>query len=132
MLVIDPACFTAYYAIQCINARKTVTLMHDARYKAEAEIFQALAHPVRLQLLDFLAEGPRCACEIEPGFSLDQSTISRHLIVLKKAGLVQARREGVRVIYKLSDRRIQRIRELVQSLIADQVRKQATILAQGG
>lgn len=106
--------------------------MRDARYRAEAEIFQALAHPVRLQLLDFLAEGPRCACEIEPEFSLDQSTISRHLIVLRKAGLVQARREGVRVIYKLSDRRIQRIRELVQSLIADQVREHVTMLAQGG
>lgn len=106
--------------------------MRDARYRAEAEIFQALAHPVRLQLLDFLAEGPRCACEIEPEFSLDQSTISRHLIVLRKAGLVQARREGVRVIYKLSDRRIQRIRELVQSLIADQVREQTALLTQGG
>ncbi len=106
--------------------------MHDAHYHAEAEIFQALAHPVRLRLLDFLAEKPRCVCEIEPEFSLDQSTISRHLIVLKKAGLVQARREGVRVIYKLSDRRIQRIRKLVQGLIADHLRKQATILAQGG
>ncbi|MFN4218786.1 MAG: ArsR/SmtB family transcription factor, partial [Candidatus Bipolaricaulia bacterium] len=101
-------------------------------YRAEAEIFQALAHPVRLQLLDFLAEGPRCACEIEPEFPLDQSTISRHLIALKKAGLVQARREGVRVIYELSDRRIRRIRELVQSLIADQVREHVTVLAQGG
>lgn len=106
--------------------------MRETRYKAEAEIFQALAHPVRLQLLDFLAEGPRCACEIEPEFSLDQSTISRHLIALKKAGLVQARREGVRVNYELSDRRIRRIRELVQSLIADQVREHVTILAQGG
>lgn len=106
--------------------------MHDARYRAEAEIFQVLAHPVRLQLLDFLVERPRCACEIEPEFSLDQSTISRHLIALKRAGLVQARREGVRVSYELSDRRIRRIRELVQSLIADQVHKQAKVLAQGG
>lgn len=105
--------------------------MHEARYRAEAEIFQALAHPVRLQLLDFLAEGPRCVCEIEPEFPLDQSTISRHLIALKRAGLVQARREGVRVIYELSDRRIRRIRELVQSLIADQAHKQAEVLAQG-
>lgn len=106
--------------------------MRDTRYRTEAEIFQALAHPVRLQLLDFLAEGPRCACEIEPAFSLDQSTISRHLIALKRAGLVQARREGVRVIYELSDRRTRRIRELVQSLIADQAQEQATVLAQGG
>ncbi len=132
MLVIDPACFIVYYAVRCINARKLVTPMHEARYRAEAEIFQALAHPVRLQLLDFLVERPRCACEIEPEFPLDQSTISRHLIALKRAGLVQARREGVRVSYALSDRRIRRIRELVQSLIADRVHKQVTILAQGG
>ncbi len=106
--------------------------MRDRLYRAEAEVFQALAHPVRLQLLDCLAEGPRCACEIEPEFSLDQSTISRHLIALKRAGLVQARRQGVRVIYELSDRRIRRIRELAQSLIADQVHKQAAVLSQGG
>lgn len=105
--------------------------MRDTRYRAEAEVFQALAHPVRLQLLDFLAEGPRCVCEIEPEFSLDQSTISRHLIALKKAHLVQARREGVKVIYELNDDRIQRVRELIRDLIADQAREQATLLAQG-
>jgi ArsR family transcriptional regulator len=105
--------------------------MRDTRYRAEAEIFQALAHPVRLQLLDFLAEGPRCACEIEPAFSLDQSTISRHLIALRRAGLVQARREGVRVLYELGDERVERIRDLVREFLADRAREQM-LLSQGG
>nr|BAL57923.1 transcriptional regulator, ArsR family [uncultured Acetothermia bacterium]BAL59046.1 transcriptional regulator, ArsR family [Candidatus Acetothermum autotrophicum] len=109
-----------------------MTLMREARYRAEAEVFHALAHPVRLQLLDFLAEGPHCACEIEPEFSRDQSTISRHLIALKRAGLVQARREGVRVIYHLSDARIQKARELIRDFIADRAREHAAVLAQGG
>ncbi len=101
-----------------------------ARYEREAELFQVLGHPIRLELLDRLAREPRCACELEPDFTLDQSTISRHLIILKKAGLVQAHREGARVIYTVSDRRIERIRELARSLIAD--RAQAALLAEGG
>jgi DNA-binding transcriptional ArsR family regulator len=64
---------------------------------------------------------------LESDFALDQSTISRHLIILKRAGLVQAHREGARVIYTVSDRRIERIRELARSLIAD--RAQAALLA---
>jgi DNA-binding transcriptional ArsR family regulator len=98
-----------------------------ARYEREAELFQALGHPIRLELLDRLAQGPRCACELESDFALDQSTISRHLIILKRVGLVQAHREGARVIYTVSDRRIERIRELARSLIAD--RAQAALLA---
>jgi ArsR family transcriptional regulator len=101
-----------------------------ARYERETELFQALGHPIRLELLDRLAGEPRCACELEPDFALDQSTISRHLIILKRAGLVQAHREGVRVTYTVSDRRIERIRELARSLIADHA--QATLLVQKG
>lgn len=102
--------------------------MDYAQYETESEVYQALGHPIRLQLLDFLMEGPRCTCEIEPAFAIDQSTISRHLIVLKKAGLVRAHKEGVRVIYELSDDRVRTIRELVQEMIQDHVREAVRVL----
>lgn len=102
--------------------------MNEARYEAEAGVFQVFGHPVRLKLLDFLAKGSRCVCEIEPVFDLDQSTISRHLIVLKKAGLVSARKEGVKVIYEIKDGRIREIRELVKGIMSDQAREAVAVL----
>ncbi len=103
--------------------------MSFAQHETESEVYQALGHPIRLQLLDFLMEGPRCTCEIEPSFAIDQSTISRHLIILKRAGLVKSHREGVRVIYELSDDRVQAIRELIQEMIRDQAREAVRVLS---
>jgi len=97
-------------------------------YEREAEFFQALGHPIRLKLLDFLKEGPRCACEIEPKFNLDQSTISRHLIILKRAGIVEARKEGVKVIYELKDERVLEIRSILSDMLAKRAREEMELL----
>lgn len=72
----------------------------------EAELFAALGHPIRLKLLELLADGPRCACELEPAFDLNQSTISRHLTTLRGAGVLDAHKEGVKVIYAIRDDRV--------------------------
>ena len=88
------------------------------RLEREAEFLQALAHPVRLQILDFLGEEEKCGCEIEPRIKLDQSTISRHLQILKRAGVLLARKDGVRVLYKIDDRRIMNLRRRAGELIA--------------
>ena len=71
-----------------------------------ADFFKALAHPTRLQILELLRPGERCVCEIFPALEMEQSNVSRHLSVLKKAGLVQSRKDGLRVIYWISDYRI--------------------------
>ncbi len=72
----------------------------------EAELFSALGHPVRLQLLTLLADGPMCACELEPRFELNQSTVSRHLATLQRAGVLSSHKEGVKVIYAIRDDRV--------------------------
>jgi len=71
-----------------------------------SEIGQALAHPTRLQILRLLAKGELCGCEIVPEFELDQSGVSRHLTALRRAGLIDSRRDGVRIYWKLADQRI--------------------------
>jgi ArsR family transcriptional regulator len=108
---------------------KEGTVVGSTQYETESEIYQALGHPIRLQLLDFLMEGPRCTCEIEPEFDVDQSTISRHLIILKKAGLVRSHREGVRVIYEIEDDRVRAMRKLVQEMIREHAREAMRVLA---
>jgi ArsR family transcriptional regulator len=69
--------------------------------KAKARIFKALGHPVRLALVEHLALGARCVCELVPLVPGRQATTSRHLAVLVSAGVLQRRREGVRMIYEL-------------------------------
>lgn len=69
--------------------------------KIRAEILKALAHPVRVLIVDALANGDRCVCELNKLADIDQSNISRHLSSLKKAGILSDRREGMKVFYHL-------------------------------
>lgn len=72
------------------------------RYEARAEVIKALAHPVRLLMVDELGKGEKCVCELTEKSGLDISTISRHLLLLRNAGLVKSRKEGTKVIYALN------------------------------
>ena len=81
-----------------------------------AEIGQVLGHPTRLQILRLLAKGELCGCEIVPEFELDQSGISRHLTALKRAGLIDSRRDGVRIYWKLADRRVAELLLLAEEI----------------
>ena len=59
------------------------------------ELFKAFADPVRLRLLNLLAEGEVCVCHLHEALDLPQSTVSRHLAYLRKRGLVVGRKEGL-------------------------------------
>ena len=63
------------------------------------ELFKAFADPVRLRLLNLLAEGEVCVCHLHEALDLPQSTVSRHLAYLRKRGLVVGRKEGLWVHY---------------------------------
>jgi DNA-binding transcriptional ArsR family regulator len=73
----------------------------QAMYEARARIIKALAHPARLLMVDELRAAPRCVCEIQAVVGLDMSTVSKHLSVLKNAGIVQDEKRGVQVYYRL-------------------------------
>lgn len=72
-------------------------------YDALAVRFKALGHPVRLQILDMLRSGEACVCHMETALGKRQAYISQQLMVLREMGLVEARREGLQVFYRLSD-----------------------------
>jgi ArsR family transcriptional regulator len=72
-----------------------------ARYKAQAEIVKALADPTRLMIVDQLSRGERCVCELTEMAGLDMSTVSRHLRLLKNAGIIMDDKRGTQVFYKL-------------------------------
>ena len=72
-----------------------------ARYDARAQVFKALAHPSRLLIVDQLMLSERCVCDLTALVGSDMSTVSRHLSVLKAAGVVADERRGAQIWYRL-------------------------------
>ena len=68
---------------------------------ARARIIKALAHPTRLFVVDELSKGERCVCELTEMIGSDISTVSKHLSVLKHAGILEDEKRGVQVWYRL-------------------------------
>jgi len=71
------------------------------KYEEQAGILKAMAHPTRLLILNSLKKKEACVCELRDLVGDDISTVSKHLLVLKNAGLVAARREGNWLHYRL-------------------------------
>lgn len=75
--------------------------MNYTQAKTRADIMKALAHPVRVLIVDALQQGERCVCELNGLARINQSNMSRHLAVLKRAGILADRRAGMKVYYRL-------------------------------
>ncbi len=67
----------------------------------QAKIFKALGHPSRLLMVDALQKGALCVCDLQTIVGDDMSTVSRHLAVLREAGVVSSRKEGTTIYYSL-------------------------------
>ncbi len=70
-------------------------------YTSQAKLFKALMHPVRLAILDILRESEECVCHMEATLGYRQAYISQHLMVLREAGLVDDRRDGWNIFYRV-------------------------------
>ncbi|MDP2939422.1 MAG: metalloregulator ArsR/SmtB family transcription factor [Candidatus Omnitrophota bacterium] len=73
--------------------------------KEELNLFRALSDETRLRIMVLLTEEELCVCQLEWALNLTQAKVSRHLTVLKNAGLVQDRREGLWIFYSLTEAR---------------------------
>lgn len=89
-----------------------------AKYEARARVIKAMAHPTRLFIVDELArKGERCVCELTEMVGVDMSTISRHLSVLKNAGLLEDEKRGQQVFYRLRVQCISNFFECVEGVV---------------
>lgn len=94
------------------------------RYEARARIAKALAHPSRQLMLDALADGELCVCELTDLVGADQSTVSKHLAVLKQAGIVDDRKEGTMTFYCLKIRCLREFWECIESVLKENLKTQ--------
>lgn len=94
------------------------------RLEKKAEILKALGQPTRLRIIEYLRRGERCVCEIFPAIGGEQSNISRHLGVLKRAGILSDRREGVSIYYRIKDPSVVLMLELLDNKPSKRSQKQ--------
>ncbi len=85
----------------------------------KSTVFHALSDPIRLEIIAFLRDGEKCVCEIVPHLGLIQPLVSRHLKILKDAGIVRCRKDGTKRMYSIVD---QRIFDVVDVLTVDLVK----------
>lgn len=71
--------------------------LNQSYIAAQAKIFKALGHPSRLTMVTALQEGEKCVCELQQMLGFDMSTISKHLAILKEAGVVSTEKKGTSV-----------------------------------
>ena len=95
-------------------------------YALRAKIIKAMAHPSRLIMIDALSEGERCVCDLQKLVGADLSTVSKHLSLMKAAGLVLDRRQGLQVFYRLRVPCILRFFDCVEAVIKETSPKMKT------
>jgi DNA-binding transcriptional ArsR family regulator len=78
-----------------------MTATAQTKYKNQARIIKALAHPTRLFIVDELSRGKRCVCELKDMIGVEMPTVSRHLAMLKNAGILADDKRGLQVFYRL-------------------------------
>ena len=101
----------------------------QAKYEARAKIIKAMAHPTRLFIVDeFAQNGKRCVCELTEMVGADMSTVSRHLAMLKNAGIVEDEKRGAQVYYNLRVRCVLSFFECVESVMKRNAKDQRRML----
>lgn len=102
------------------------------RLELEAELIKALAHPLRLEILESLRDGEHCVCEFVEKFELEQPNVSQHLAVLRRQGLVGCRREGMRTIYFVEHPEVFDLLDAAKKLLMARMRGAIGVLENAG
>ncbi len=93
------------------------------KFVARARIVKALGHASRLMMVDELSRGERCVCELRELVGADLSTVSKHLSVLKNAGIVEDDKRGVQVFYRLKVPCLLNFFTCVEAVLENQARE---------
>jgi len=106
-------------------------MVTNSKYKQMAVIMKAMAHPTRLFILDKLNEKELCVCELQELIGADMSTVSKHLSVLRQAGIVEDDKRGNQVYYRLRIPCMLKFFDCVESVLESQTQTRVACLAGG-
>lgn len=86
-----------------------------------SNVFKALAHPTRIQIVKLLRNGELCVCDILPNLDSEQSNTSQHLTLLKNQGIVESKKDGSKVIYSIKNKEVYEMIDLAEAIILRQI-----------
>lgn len=95
--------------------------MGEDLFDLQANILRALGQPTRLKILELLRNGERCVCEIFPAIKEEQSNVSRHLALMKAAGILTSRKQGQMVHYSVRDPQVFKLLDGVSALLRNHI-----------
>ena len=102
--------------------------IEDMVFKIKADFLKALAHPARLQVIEYLKGGEASVGKLVQALGVEQSSLSRHLGTLRDLGVLEARQEKTNVFYKLHDHDIFKVLRPIAELLRRKLRKSEKIL----
>ncbi len=96
----------------------------EEKSRFKSIVFHALSDPIRLEILNYLRDGEKCVCEIVPHLNLIQPLVSRHLKILKDAGLIRCRKDGTKRLYSIVDARIYNVVDALSAELVSTLAKE--------
>ena len=96
-----------------------------ALFEAQAQIMKALSHPTRLFIINELAKSEKCVCELTEMVGVDISTISKHLSIMKNAGIIESEKRGTSIFYSLKMKCVMNFFVCANEVIKNKIKAQS-------
>jgi DNA-binding transcriptional ArsR family regulator len=93
-------------------------------------MFRVLGHPVRVRMLELLRQGELPVRELQRQLEIDSSGASQHLAALRKLGLLESRREGTSVYYRIKDKRTSELLDLARQILTSNLEQSQALLGE--
>ena len=97
-------------------------------HRVKADFFRVLGHPARVRILELLREGEQSVGDLQAALEIDSSGTSQHLGALRKQGILESRREGTSVFYRVKDRRTFQLLEVAREILSGHFEETQSIL----
>lgn len=105
-------------------------LLEKTIYKLHAQVCQTLGNPKRIEIIDILRDKEMTAGELSQRMGIAKSNLSQHLSILKGKGIINGRREGVNIYYRISNPKVNRACRLMREVLFDRLNKDKRLAEQ--
>lgn len=97
-------------------------------FEKQAEIAKAIAHPVRVAVLEYLKDGEQCVCDIAEAVGSERSNLSKHLSLMTTAGVLKSRKDGLKVMYAIRTKCALKFLDCLKKCLKEQMLQQQKML----
>jgi ArsR family transcriptional regulator len=102
--------------------------MQHPVHETKAALFRVLGHPARVRILELLRDGERSVGQLQAELELDSGSTSQHLAALRRVGVVESRRDGTSVLYRVEDPRVSQLLDAGKEIVVRQLESQQELL----